>query len=411
VEFGADIVGLSSLTPNACLLNPIIDAMRAAKPDAFCILGGPHASTLGAKVLDSVNADAAVCGEGELTFERFLRAYMDGEGLSAVPGLIWRDKDGVITANPGSCGIIEDLDVLPMPAYDLIDLTRYWKSQSFAPMRNRKYISLLSTRGCPFQCVYCHKIFGKKIRAHSAERVIAEIEHFKSVYGVDDIEFIDDMFNFDSDRLFEVSDLMRKRDIRIRLAIPNGIRGDLITQEQVDAMRAAGLYHCMIPLETGSPRIQKLVRKNLNIERFLKACEMVDKAGVYIHSCNMMGFPSETEEELRMTIDVACQAKTHTASFFTVIPFPGTALHEMVMEKCPEKIVGLDFDKITCATIKVNLTDLPNDVFFSYPRAATRRYYCNPRRISRLVHVYPNAYMLPVYTPLLLFRSLFGVSR
>jgi radical SAM superfamily enzyme YgiQ (UPF0313 family) len=393
------------------MLNPIIKAMRVAMPDVFCVIGGPHATTLGDKALDLIDADAAVCGEGELTFERFLRTYIEGESLSGVPGLIWRDKDGAVTANPGACGIIEDLDSLPMPAYDLIDITRYWRTQTIAPMRNRRYVSLLSTRGCPYKCIYCHNIFGKKIRAHSAERVVAEIERFKSEYNVNDFELIDDTFNFDSQRISDIADQMRRKGIRIRLAIPNGIRGDLITREQVDAMCDAGLYHCMIPLESGSPRIQKLVRKNLNIDRFLQACEMVDKAGVYIHSCCMMGFPTETEEELRMTIDVACKARTHTASFFTVIPFPGTALHEMAMKECPQKLLGLDFDKVTCSTIKVNLTDLPDDVFFHYPREATRRYFMNPERIYRLMRVYPRAYMLPAYVPLFIFRSLFGVSH
>jgi anaerobic magnesium-protoporphyrin IX monomethyl ester cyclase len=407
--FEADVVGLSALTPNAGSLNSIIRAVRAARPNAFVVIGGPHASAVGASVLDSIEADAAILGEGEVAFEQTIRARFDGGDLGDVPGLVWRAADGTVVTNPGSSPIVEDLDSLPMPAYDLIDLPKYWHHQTIAPILRRKYVSLITSRGCPYQCIWCHSIFGKRIRMTSAERVVEEVAWFQRKYNVKDFEFIDDTFNFKPDRVIRVCDLLRTRGLRVKLAIPNGIRGDILTQEQVDALADAGLYHCMIALESGSPRIQKLTRKHLNIPRFLEACEMVARKHVYIHTCCMIGFPSETEEEMQQTIDVACQAKTHTTSFFTPIPFPGTPLYDMVKEGHPEKLASLSYDSATYTTVKVNLTDLPDEVLYGYQRKAARTYALNLNRLFRLLRDHPQPWSLPLYVPLLVSRALRGM--
>jgi len=128
-----------------------------------------------------------------------------------------------------------------MPAYDLIDLPRYWTHQTIAPMSRRRYVSLLTSRGCPYHCIFCHSIFGKHMRMHSAERVVAEIDHFRRRYGVDDFEFIDDTFNYSSKRTSEICDQLRIKGLRLRLAIPNGIRADLLTEEDTEALADAGL--------------------------------------------------------------------------------------------------------------------------------------------------------------------------
>ena len=409
VAFNADVVGLSALTPNAHLLNPILRGVRAGLPDAFTLVGGGHPSALGPSVLETIEADAAVLGEGELLFEQAVRARFETGDLSQVAGLVWRASDGTIHTNPGHPGFIEDLDALPMPAYDLIDLPQYWSHQTIAPMSNRKYVSLLTSRGCPYGCIFCHKIFGKRMRVHSAERVVEEIAWFQRKYGVDDFELIDDTFNCDSARIIQICDLLRARGLRIRLAIPNGIRGDLLTETEVEALSSIGLYHCMIPLESGSPRIQSLIRKHLDIPRFLDACAMVAKRRIFIHTCCILGFPTETEAEMQQTIDIACEARSHTTSFFTAIPFPGTPLYDMVREQHPEKLARLSFDDATYTTVAANLTDLPDHVLHAYQRKAVRTYFMNPNRIYRLLRAHPQPLSLLSYFPLLCYRSLRGV--
>ncbi len=297
-DFGADIVGLSSFTTTAYLLPEMSRCMREALPEALLLLGGPHVSAAGADAMEGVDVDAGVPGEGEISFERIIHAWRDGEDFSSIPGLLWRNDAGEQVVNPGPVEVVQDLDSLPMPAYDLIDLESYWQRQSIAPFRPRKYASLVSSRGCPYRCMWCHKIFGKRIRMHSAERIVEEMAHLQKTYGIEDFEFLDDNFNFKADRVVRFADVLKSRNLKTRLAFPTAVRGDLVTEEVVEAMHSSGMYFCGFSLETGSPRLQEYTHKRLNIPKFLKGVEMVADRHVYITGFCMMGFPTETEEEL-----------------------------------------------------------------------------------------------------------------
>ena len=406
----ADIVGLSCFTTFSFLLPSLSESMRAALPEALVILGGPHASATKAEAMKYAGIDMVIPGEGEITFEMILERWGDNRVYDDIPGLIWRDGEEV-RVNPGISPQVPDLDTLPFPAYDLIDMPAYWRSQSIAPIKNRRYVSLVSSRGCPYGCVWCHKIFGKHIRMHSAERIADEMGYYQKTYGIKDFEFLDDNVNFRPKRVLDLVDLLKQRNIQTELAFPTAVRGDLVTEEVVDAMAAAGTYLCGYSLETGSPRLQQYTCKRLNIPRFLKAVEMTAKKHIYITGFCMMGFPTETEEELQLTIDVACSSRFHTASFFTVTPFPGTPLFEMVKAMAPEKLEKLRFDDMDFSAMNVNLTDLPDEVLFSYQRKAMRRFFMNPRRIASLLRSYPKPYMLPVYAPIFLHRATKGLWK
>ncbi|HPO15691.1 MAG TPA: radical SAM protein [Candidatus Hydrogenedentes bacterium] len=410
VGFGADIVGLSALTPFGYALGEVSRRVREGLPKALIVLGGPHASSFCEKALEDTAADALVAGEGERAFERLIQEYfLGGRDLSLIPGLIWREKEGEIVRNSGAMPLIEDLDSLPFPAYDLIDLRKYWKLPSMPPIPRRRYISLLSSRGCPYQCIYCHRIFGKRFRTHSAERMVDEIAFFSKHYGVRDVEFVDDSFNIDGERVIRFSELLRKRGLDVKLAFSNALRGDVLTEETVDALCDAGMYFSSFALETGSPRLQRLIGKNLNIPKFLRGVELSAARGVFTNGFNMLGFPTETEEELQMTIDTVCGSALHNASFFTVTPFPNTALYEMVREHKPEALKNLSYDNSDFIRIFVNCTDLPDDVLFAYQRKANRQFFFNVNRIYRMVRDYPQRRRLFQYAPTMINRTMKGI--
>lgn len=410
LDIQPEIIGLSCFTTAAHLLPETSGKLRAALPGALQVLGGPHASAAQAEALRNTEIDLAVAGEGERPFERIVQEWRDGRQFAAIPGLIRREAGGV-TVNEGRIPQIEELDALPMPAYDLIDLPAYWKNQSIAPIPKRRYVSLVSSRGCPYACSWCHKIFERCLRKHSAERVVDEIEYFHRKYEVTDFEFLDDNFNFDAKRVIRFADLLREKGLRIRLAFPTALRGDLVTEEVADALKAAGTYLCGYSLETGSPRLQKLNQKFLNIPKFLNAVRLTEERRIFITGFCMMGFPTETEEELQQTIDVACEARFHTASFFTVTPFPGTPIHEYVQQTHPEKLAGINYDDSDFSLMRVNLTDLPDDTLFAYQRKAMRRFYANPRRIASFLRCYPQPLRLPVYLPIFLHRATKGLFK
>jgi radical SAM superfamily enzyme YgiQ (UPF0313 family) len=413
-EFGADIVGFGALTPAAHALPELTRKIRQALPNALIVLGGPHISAFAADAMAEVDADVGIVGEGELALEQVVLAHRDGSGFGHIPGLVWRDPSGEIITNPGVLPFVEDLDSLPFPAYDLIDLPKYWRFESMANVPPRRYVGMFSSRGCPYRCIYCHKVFGKSFRAQSAARVIAEIEHYQRAYGVNDIEFYDDTFNYDPHRAIEFCQSALQRNLKLKIAFPNAIRGDILTTEVVDALADAGLYYTACALESGTPRIQKYMGKNLNIPRFLEGVEKLVKRRVFTYGYMMLGFPTETEEDLQRTIDVACGSKLHTASFFTVTPFPGTELYARVQQDHPEKLVGVNYANKSYSGMMVNLSDVPDNTLYRYQRKAWRTFYLNPVRMARIARSYPNPSYLPSYIPMLvrlLAKGLFNRSR
>jgi radical SAM superfamily enzyme YgiQ (UPF0313 family) len=407
VDFEADVVGFNSVTCMAHLVPELVSLVRTGLPDALVLLGGPHASAFETKALEETGTDMVVVGEGELSFQRILEAYLDGRhenprDYSDIPGLIWRDSDGQAVTNPGMMPFIEDLDSLPMPAYDLIDIRKYWKMHSFVLVPRRRYISLLTSRGCPFQCFYCHNVFGKRFRGNSPARMADEVEYHVKKYGADDVEFVDDIFNYDYERVLDFCTEVAKRNVKFKIAFPNGVRTDALSEEMIDALVDTGLYYCSVALESGSPRIQKFMGKHLNIPSFLENVEILARRGVFTNGFSMLGFPTETETEVRQTIDVMLNSRLHGGHFFSVTPFPGNELHEYVARNQPEKLVGVDFYGQSYQSIRVNLSEVPDALLFGLQRQAYRKFYLNPRRIARILRAYPKPHYLPYYLPLLI---------
>ncbi len=404
-EFSPEIVGLSSSTVFAGLIPIISERIKELLPESWIVLGGPHASSVREKAFsENKNLDIVVPGEGEISFKNIVECYPNRELLKEIPGLIWKDKSGEIIKNFGFLSIEQNLDNLPFPEYDLINIQQYWKLQSMTPLPPRKYLCLVTSRGCPYQCMWCHSIFGKKIRFCSPERIVEEIEWMMKKYGVYEFEILDDNFNFNKQRVIEFAELVKKRNLKIKLTFPNAIRGDLVTEDVADALCSAGTYMSSFALETGSPRMQKFTCKNLDIPKFLKGIEIMVNKGVYANGFCMMGFPTEKEEELQMTIDVAKNSMLHTASFFTVIPFPGTPLFDWLQKNRPEKLKNFDYMNIDFAGARINLTDLPDEVLFFYQRKANREFFLKPDRIYRLLKVYPRPLSLIRYLPIYIYR-------
>lgn len=410
VAFEADIVGLSVMTPNAYGLPIIIDGIRESKLNAKIVLGGPHISSFGASALQTTNADVAVAGEGERSMEMFIDAFLGGNGdYSNIPGLMWRNSGGEVVVNPGMAPVIEDIDSIPMPAYDLIDPLQYWNHQSMPPIPRRRYISLVSSRGCPYGCTWCHNIFGRKFRAHSAERIVEEVSLYKKRYGVDDIEFLDDCFNMKRKRVFSFTEQLLKTTGPMKIAFPNAMRADLLDTDMVDALAEAGMYFSSFALESASERIQEMTRKRLNIPKFLDAVALSANRKIFTNGFVMLGFPGETAEEMEHTIRTAATSSLHTASFFTVTPFPGTPLFNYVKEHLSDRIGHIDYSKLDYCMMRVNLSSVPDKTLFYYQRKANRDFFLRPGRLYRLLRDFPQPHLLPLYIPTALNRIFKGL--
>jgi anaerobic magnesium-protoporphyrin IX monomethyl ester cyclase len=409
VAFAPDIVGLSCMTPSSYALPAVTRAIRTALPDALLVLGGPHIAAFGSEALAATAADVAVLGEGEVAMEQIVRAFIEGGDMADIPGLLRREDEGAIVANPGTLPFIEDLDTLPLPAYDLIDVSKYWRLPAMAPIPRRKYIALFSSRGCPYGCMYCHNVFGRRFRAHSAERIVEEIKCGMKQFGAEEVEFVDDCFNLDRKRLLAYSELLQKEVGPVKTIFPNAIRGDLLDVETVDAMVSAGMYHTSLSLESGTPRIQELIGKRLNIPKFLEAVALCADRGVFTNGYVMLGFPTETEEEMAETIRVASESKLHISSFFRVTPFPNTPLYRYVQEHSPEKLVDVSYNEMEYWRVKLNLSAVSDATLDRYLGKAFREFYFRHKRLFRIARDYPKPFLLPTYALMFLRRVMTGI--
>lgn len=408
VDFSADVIGLSGFTPNRNELVDICAKVKAALPNALILVGGPHATAMGADILTETRADIAVPSEGELALELILNQFSSDRNWETIPGLIWRHKNGEIIYNSGRIEFIQDLDSLPLPAYDLIDLPAYWRKPFLPPGTYSKYITLVSSRGCPYGCKWCHNVFGRRFRAQSAERIIQDILYYKKTYGVVDFEFQDDIFNMDHQRIFEFCDLVHKHNLKLNLSFPNGLRTDILEEAEIDALVDAGVHFSAFSLETGSPRLQKEMGKHLDIGKFLHNVEYAAKRGIFSAGAVMLGFPTETAAEMRLTIDVACSSALHVASFFNVTPFPNTEVYNMAVKLFGDKVKNYDYTGYTFTNSWLNISAEPDEVVWRIQREANKRFY-TLKRLYRIARDARSPYQLFLYAPLVIERALKGV--
>lgn len=344
VSFVPDIVGFSSFSASAAFLHQLLDVVKKENPKVTTVAGGPHANANPDECMEDGNLDFIVLNEGEITFIELLRALENNGDLQNIKGLAYR-KDGEILFNEPR-PFIQDLDSIPYPAWDLVDNSLY--RDRFLDESNYRlnYVQvrenampLFTSRACPYNCIYCHKIFGKKFRAHSSGRVLREIDILYDEHNVRQFDFYDDIFNLDRKRteaiLQGIAD-RRKAGKDIKLSFFNGIRGDIQDNLIVKLFREAGTFMIPYAVETASPRLQKLIKKNIRLDKLRRIISYTSRMNIITIGFAMLGFPTETEEEIQQTIDYMLTADFDMVEFFLVSPYFGTELSHMMMEHYPE---------------------------------------------------------------------------
>jgi len=389
-----DVVGLSAMTYEAGCLHELAKRVKARLPGVTVVAGGPHPSVAADDVLADAAVDLVVRGEGEFTFVDVLDGLDAGRtDWDGCLGVSWRRASAIVHEpdRPPPA----DLDAMPFPAWDLVDHAKYHTvPRGGVIYAHKEFATMFSSRACPWRCTYCHNSYGKAFRERSAENVLAEMELLITRHGVKEFVFMDDIFNFRAERAKKIARGILANDWKIRLTFPNGFRGDILDEELVDLLVEAGMYRCMVAIESAVPRIQKVMKKNLKIERTARIVDYLAAKGVLVHGAFMLGFPSETEAEMQRTIDWAAASSFHTAAFFRVIPFKGTELFKEVEEAGYE--LPSDWSAYEPYQSDINLSAVPEDTIFRLRKRAYRRFYLNPRRLWRLFKLIPNkSNMLP----------------
>jgi radical SAM superfamily enzyme YgiQ (UPF0313 family) len=320
VAQGFDVIALGTICSSYPLTLRLAARLKRSNPDAAIVLGGPQASAVDVATMESFpSIDIVVRGEADQTMARVLDSGLRPAALASVLGVTFRSPAGRIVRNPDA-PLIADLDQVPFPAFHLI-----------GGVGPASYVSLEIGRGCPFSCTFCStsSFFRRRFRLKSPAAAIGQMKRLKHEYGVDELGLVHDMFTVDRRRVVEFCKALLDSGERFRWTC--SARTDSIDEELLELMRAAGCRGLFFGIETGSPRLQKTIRKNLRLPQASARVASASRAGMESTVSLITGFPEETPEDLAQTIafimDTARwdQVETH---FHILAPLAGTPLHD-----------------------------------------------------------------------------------
>ncbi|MCM8761527.1 MAG: radical SAM protein, partial [Candidatus Omnitrophica bacterium] len=213
---------------------------------------------------------------------------------------------------------------------DLIQPQTYPEAQHGAFFRQFPIAPIMVTRGCPYPCTFCagSLVSGKKIRRRSVENVLSELQMLKNDFGIKEFHIVDDNFTMDAAYVKEFLRKLKSLSLGMSWAVPNGVRMDTLDDEMLKLMKDTGLYMISLGIESGSDKVLSSMKKGITTARISEYVNRIAKAGIDMAGFFILGFPGETEETMRQTIDFSLKLPLKRANYFTYLPFPGTESYE-----------------------------------------------------------------------------------
>lgn len=310
----ADIYGVTAVTAQIPIATEIAERLAEEQPRALRILGGIHATVLPEEVLETTKFQIAVIGEGELT----LAELATGTPTEEVSGIAYRrDGDGKIVNN-GPRPLIDDLDALAMPAFDMIDMA------SYKPAGLEGAITIMTSRGCPFDCLFCVAVPRKmrKYRQRSLQKVIEEIETVRSQYGINVFSFQDELFSLNKQRFLAFCEAFEALGLRWRFMT----RVDTIDRTMIRRAIEAGCFEMCIGIESGSQKILDMLNKQTQVEDNARVLDLARQEGLATMAYLITASPGEDEKTIDETIEFLREHPADEYGCMLYTPFPGTAV-------------------------------------------------------------------------------------
>ncbi len=294
---------------------------------ATVLWGGPGPVILVDVMLKEGPVDFLVIGEGEVTTAELLEALRTGSDPHLVNGIAYLENGEVVRSLPRDR--VMDLDSLPFPLWeDLEDLSKYHVS-----LHGRNVVPIVTSRGCPGNCTFCYtkSMWGYKWNARSPEMVVEEMRRLLALDPrLGGFIIMDDLFATDPGRVGRICTMIKDRGLDIIWNCE--IRADMINEDLLRTMKAAGCRQVLMGIETGSQRLLDLIRKDITVEDIRRACRLIHGADMEVYAMLVNALPTETMEDIRATDQLLKEVRPDFTEFLVYMPYPGTPLFDLAVE-------------------------------------------------------------------------------
>ncbi|MCD6371797.1 MAG: cobalamin-dependent protein [Candidatus Aenigmarchaeota archaeon] len=374
-SFSPDVVGVTVTTPTTSSAKRVLEITKEVDPSTTLVVGGSHITFKGKEFLENSVANIGVVGEGEETIIDIVENLHKRQKLKRIKGIWLKNKKVVFT---GARNFIEDLDRLCFPSLYLLPIGYYRKPIG----EPRKFISMISSRGCPFSCSFCSKPLGKICRFRSPKNLMEEIFFHLERIGerkIKEIVFYDDIFTFNKKRVIEFCKLLISSGLNIKWKCES--RVDLVDKEMLIWMKKAGCYMIAYGIESGNQKILDYLKKGFSIKQIKDAVKITKKVGIKILGYFILGAPGEGIDEIKNTIKFAKLLNIDYAQFSILTPYPGSEIFSL-LKKDEDFDEVIYFGRILDKKI-VNCSNIPTHVLKRMYKKAFFSFYVRPRSLFR----------------------------
>jgi len=394
IAFGPDIIGITVMSNVKSVATTLTNILKQKLPSSLVCWGGAHATALPEHCFKNSSVDVVFRHESEFSFLEFVRRVEAHKDFTDIKGLCYK-KDGTVHCNE-KVARITALDSLPLPARDLLPMDKY-STVSWFGSKVKKATTIISSRGCPYECTYCaNKVcWGDRKYIHrDPVKVVDEMETLVREYGVGGFQFSDECLTANRKNATAFCEELLKRKLNVSWVCSSSVKN--VDVELLRLMKRAGCEFINYGIESGSPEIRKILKKNITNEDIFTAVAAAKKSGLRVGCCFLLGCPGETPATARETISMARKLAPDEVSFNIVVPFPGTEIYELLV--APKNLdldwdEAMGFDPLNPDTPKVffNCSQIPDRELISLYREARRKVELNIfafRMIyNRLIHV------------------------
>jgi radical SAM superfamily enzyme YgiQ (UPF0313 family) len=349
LQLEADIIGFTATTSSFPDAANMAAAIKVRRPGIITVCGGVHCSALGASLLKDYPAfDYLVMGEGEMT----LAELAGGSDPALVKGIVWRNGQEIVENGPRD--LIPDLDILPFPAYEKLPGFPQGYNLPLFSYIHAPGTSMITSRGCIFQCTYCDRsVFKKGFRYNSAKYIYNHLKFLNQKFGIRHVNIYDDLFTTDQNRIVELCEMLTREPagVQFNCAIRVGHAPDSL----LNMLQKAGCLMVSIGIESADPELLLKHKAGVTVESIKDTVARIQRAGLRVKGLFMMGLPGETGASIRRTSDFVISLGLDDMNMTKFTPFPGAPLWKTIRE---EGVFAEDWEQMNC----LNFVFVPHSI-------------------------------------------------